>query len=917
MTNFENKLKSFLHDPIDKCFDIRSHVSRAKKYAESLGVKNIEDAVGADVVASCMERSLLPKEIIQEFNEIRHPLSFGKREITIKYNKKDIFSDIEKIFNQIADEIYGFDERKKLLFLWRNLQDKVFNGISEKNKELAKILSVLPADTRIPDHSIWEHLKMASAIEAFWDSENQQILQNNTLFLFSIGPVQSFIVQARKTQDFYLGSYMLSYLTFVAMENVINDFGPTSIIFPDLYKQSLADWFLKKEFNLEIENFDENSLFIPSIPNRFVAIIPETNREEIKKIAQRLKDKITDEINKIKQSIIDQFEIKLDSEQEKIFDNHFKNFPQIYWTALPWKIDQRDIVLDDLKDFIDRNVIEEFKKLIYFAKNNGEFKPNIGFLYQIIYTALEKQLGARKNLREFEQDAEAGVKCSLCGERNVLFFREDNNPRKFLRFNPQAKNLKKNLKNIPLKYLANGEGLCGVCFVKRCFDVYLKEKVSKIFNNLSFPSTSEIATANFKRIAFENAKDEFKSFEAEFNSTGVSQLVSPVPKLKNILEKTVEGHWFFEENLRKEELEKAELSFDENKLKQLRKNLKELTEKIGKPSSYYAVISLDGDNMGKWLSGELLPDIEDAYNSKVWAKLPENFKKELKTVRSKKILTPAVHASISTVLRNYALEFVRMIVEEEHLGKLVYAGGDDVLAFVNLEDLFDVMVKLRAAFSGHIIVDKNGNLKVDWKSKNGFVEKQGKLLLIMGPLASASMGVVIAHYKAPLQLVLKKAHNALEKAKDEEKDSFCLVLIKRSGGERISKLKWIYEDNDKFIDTIQYVKEISKKLNSKEEKKDGYFSDGFIYKIKEEFSKLVQPAGILLVDPTLFEKELYRLLLRSYNGNKKDVEKKKFTKEFSEILSELYRKIGDNVNNFLDLLIIISFVTMEIERIKE
>ncbi len=33
---------------------------------------------------------------------------------------------------------------------------------------------------------------------------------NNHLFLFTLGPVQSFIAQARKTQDLYAGSETLS-----------------------------------------------------------------------------------------------------------------------------------------------------------------------------------------------------------------------------------------------------------------------------------------------------------------------------------------------------------------------------------------------------------------------------------------------------------------------------------------------------------------------------------------------------------------------------------------------------------------------------------------------------------------------------------------------------------------------------------
>ena len=36
MSNFAEKLKVFLHDPVDKCFGIQTHIARAKDYAEKI-----------------------------------------------------------------------------------------------------------------------------------------------------------------------------------------------------------------------------------------------------------------------------------------------------------------------------------------------------------------------------------------------------------------------------------------------------------------------------------------------------------------------------------------------------------------------------------------------------------------------------------------------------------------------------------------------------------------------------------------------------------------------------------------------------------------------------------------------------------------------------------------------------------------
>ncbi len=499
--NFEELLKRFLHDPIDKCFEIQTHEKRSQEYADKVGISGLEDAKGSDQIASCMERSLLPKEkVYQKFNEIKHPLC--ERELKLDTSESvndEVFNLVESVFSKL--NISEYEDKSKFFYLWRNLEDEIFEESSkeEKHKDWIRYLPILPADTRIPDHSIWEHLKIASAVNAFWDNENKILHQSNSLFLFTIGPVQSFISQAKKTQDFFMGSFMLSYLTFVAMKEIINDFGPTSIIYPDLYKQPLVDWFLKNELNITIKNSYSSYVDLPTIPNRFVAIIPETDEKELKEIAEKMKNKIKNEINQAKEKILEDLKINLTEDQKSLFEKHLANFPEIYWVAVPWKLENKDITIDDLKDFFEENEIKKLQEIWDFAQKNGENPPNIGLLYQLLYTALEKSLGARKNLREFSCFEEKGKKCSLCGERNVLFFREGENPQKFLRYNPEAINVK-NIKNFSLKYLADGEGLCGLCFIKRTFEIYLKSlkgEMQEKFKDFGFPSTAEISSIRF------------------------------------------------------------------------------------------------------------------------------------------------------------------------------------------------------------------------------------------------------------------------------------------------------------------------------------------------------------------------------------------------------------------------------------
>ena len=78
-------------------------------------------------------------------------------------------------------------------------------------------------------------------------------------FHFTLGPVQSFVGQARRTKDFWAGSFLLSWLSGVAMVSVEKQGG--SILFPQ------AD----PDFIKAIKNGAENGPKQGTIPNRFKA----------------------------------------------------------------------------------------------------------------------------------------------------------------------------------------------------------------------------------------------------------------------------------------------------------------------------------------------------------------------------------------------------------------------------------------------------------------------------------------------------------------------------------------------------------------------------------------------------------------------------------------------------------------------
>lgn len=473
-----------------------------------------------------------------------------------------------------------------------------------------------------------------------------------------------------------------------------------------------------------------------SYPNRFLIEISFESEEELKVFAKDISDEVLGyfkSLNKIKSLIVQE---------------HIEDFFQIYWSA---------------------------------SEYNGEYKKS--------FDEVEKRLAGAKNSRFFSQLGEVGRKCSICGERNVAVYQK---PMRFY-IEEQRKNLLEARKEDNIQH---GEGLCGVCYIKR---------ISKV---KSFDSTADIAIMNID----ENIRKVYKD----------SQL-------------------FYEENLTKSYFEKNDVKYSlEECQKEFQKFKKEIKSKY-KQTSYYAVVMFDGDDMGKWLSGQKLNDD---------SKLKE------------------FHQDISLNLATFANEAKEILQEPK--GMTVYAGGEDFLGFVNINNLFDVLKELNGKFSELI----SEPLKVKYGLDDNF---------------TFSAGVVIAHYKTPLGTVLSEARKSEKKAKKNSgKDSVCLTVLKRSGEIREATFKH---------KKVEIVEEIVSELKEN-------FSDTFISNLEREFLIMVDEDGNLNLKKSLISTEIERLLKRSKKNETAKVEKMK------ELVSAIYTK---EFRHFTDTLAIAKFIKKEIQ----
>nr|WP_239525596.1 type III-B CRISPR-associated protein Cas10/Cmr2 [Marinitoga litoralis] len=245
-----------------------------------------------------------------------------------------------------------------------------------------------------------------------------------------------------------------------------------------------------------------------------------------------------------------------------------------------------------------------------------------------------------------------------------------------------------------------------------------------------------------------------------------------------------------------------------NKLKDIR-STKDIAGKYN-----LAVLLMDGDNMGKWISGNLGPSIKNRLHSKIASELKRENEEYIKILDEIHFVTPAYQRMISRTLNHFS-NFVPKIVEEFD-GLLIYAGGDDVLALFPSNKVFNAANKLRKVYSGI------GDVSID-----NYVFKKGWCYLnnipifnMMGKTATMSAGITISKHNFNLKLALNKAREMEKLAKDNEerntkKNSFAIATIRRSGQVTHSKSFWDIEMYDVLAKAQDFIEKFENEKSIK------------------------------------------------------------------------------------------------------
>ncbi|MFN8627795.1 MAG: type III-B CRISPR-associated protein Cas10/Cmr2 [Candidatus Binatia bacterium] len=797
------KIAAFLHDPPEKpgiLFHTGAggHERVAAEHRKALGFPESEFgrfaelAKRADHLAAGADRPPMTKEEwtridFQRKPQVIHPLSGTAYDLgSLAQHEWDgvtgtVQIAMDKIKACYSQPHKGFSEwARRSIALWRELPE--FLARRRGESAIGNLWRVLPADTRNPDHSIWDHLKLTSALAGALSDPEGRPTVDPALLLVTLGPVQSFIAAARKTSDLWAGSWILSWLAWQAMLAVVGRFGPDCVIFPDLRQQPLVDLWLKQEVGLG--QVDDRLSPAPadltraSLPNRFLAVVPHPLAAEVGRAAARNAHAAMRRL--AEQSIQEALPGRgLPGGIRSRVCEQVLRYLEVRWVAARWPGAFQDAaaMLRSAQAGGDDSEIPGLALQAALVGGKVEFwqARHSGPLYGDLYGLTDRCVGASKRVYDFgAADVAPGSRCAQTGEFEPV---AQGKPR------PSDRD-----DEIPVSpHLAEGEKLSAVVVMKRelrrCLTGLLDVSTEAI-QRLHFPATGSIAAAPYlERLAEQNSAPVRELAAALEQDDVARDRGQSVPaRTHGLLQNAgLRGLGYLDARALFAD-DNLEAFVDEDGCKissAVRAAIQKVWKAHGRPTPYYALVLADGDSMGAWLSGEKAPPLANVLHPALLGAWSPEAQDAIRDHR--RPLSPAHHAAVSGALRAFSSELIPRFFESDLSAKLVYSGGDDVLALLPLRDLPDLLEVLPRLFSGEPLPDGRRFFDLG----RGYARFGMQPQPLMGEKASLSAGVVVAHQKAPFQSLLAAARVAEHSAKQLDGKAAVTVTILKHSGERI------------------------------------------------------------------------------------------------------------------------------------
>ncbi|MFW6087644.1 MAG: type III-B CRISPR-associated protein Cas10/Cmr2, partial [Myxococcota bacterium] len=711
------KVAAFVHDPPEKALVLLRGKGHERGTVSTLCRRLFDaDAIPGDVDAAVRkadrwaaaadrpdrprtERRFAAWDVVRfpEQPVLVHPLSGQRYEL----DRLDVpVEHAEHLASAHMGDLVGDNGELRAVFhrLWRL-------GPEVDARDIKHVWQLLPADTRVPDHAIWEHLGLVSALAGVFATGDRP-----ALLAVSLGPVQDFIAQARSTSDLWAGSHLLSAMAWEAMKPLCEELGPDAVLFPTLRGVPLVDLWLEEQGLVSFNDprwkkaaSDANPLFGASLPNRFLAIVPESAVDRLAgRVTEAVRGWTRDEARKAWDRIAQVAEVG-DSPDHALhqIDAQITGFPEVHWAAAPWS-EEPDALAQALArmhggsghGFFGSRAWEALQGELPVTNREGKqlsfWAPNPGVHYPAAYDLVDRGLAAAKATRPFDPLDQEGYRCSLCGEREWLTATPEcvRNPRGEIQ---QDDPWHRVVERRPA-WARGTEHLCAVCTLKRLWPTLFSDRIRAAVEGLDglqryvvsthtmalAPVVSDLLAAPASKLE----QIESKIQEIDENLGSLEGLRIALPRRlaeegrdnpnKSTVRRLLAALEALGDAEKRPEAEGARGPSPEAILSERDDLHKEVRKVTGRPvEGYYALLLLDGDRMGAWLSSAAgraeavgRPPFGELWHSGVAKEVRQELTGIERYLDAPAPPSPGYHAALSSALGSLSAEVFPALVEE-------------------------------------------------------------------------------------------------------------------------------------------------------------------------------------------------------------------------------------------------------------
>ena len=900
---WQSKIWGLLHDPALKALhdasgrgsegvwrllDVMQDWISPKSSDASDDQKYIGDA---DLIASASDRSAISNlPIAIDYQTIDRGLTLGiGLEIThllsaetifwqlqpdkyyslqIAGNRAEYLRDCEK--SVVPDSIKESEDFQKVFWwFWRCFPEAICRRFEDDS------LMLMPAETRLPDGSIWSHASITSALAGCLAGYTEPQKTRPHLATFTFSPIQELIKASRKMRDFWAGSWLLHYLSARICWKLALKYGPDCLLYPSLYAQPLIDyWLLEKypDFSDLVKKPSAEKLLTAGFPNVIMVLLPE---DKVKAAMQMAQQTLREEWLDLAQKVLNFLQterhwMRALDEYDLTWQGWLEHQWQHYWAAVPlghpnyrlkdtgilrsqasidedqWVSAQNQTyhLTDKQRLFVDKELT--FLRASFLDKNNNPrpCKPgvNIGSWWAAVVDETRTVQAACKNARDWELPVAFGPRSTISGIGSVVhpspgnsWITEGESQHYWARsaglFDGREQlNATETVKRVLHKILPELFPDCG------------EEKIATSYPDLTGGVAGYLKTHSQK----ERQHFECACRAIQQQHPWVNEVIQDIhnkwgipwaDERENVQEfqyhpRLLNAGWLVEDADVDDVIKKEYQSEINNTLKRFYPGVN--------PASWYVLAAGDGDGMSDWLKGKKmkryydylpapLKNLADEHSEQIGyvfnvdelSEVRSQFSEFVKDQEIKKRMGPSTHNALSRALLDFSNQLVPYLTEKRYAGRLIYGGGDDVLAYTNLWEWDEWLWDIRQCFRGQDDpageFDNRGNY---WQWKGSELPKglSKRPLFTMGSTATISFGVVIAHQSVPLAIALEnlwEAENQAKKHKDEQenkKDAVQVRVLYANGNQLQATSK--FETFDKWKDILDFD---WKKYNLEEE----------------------------------------------------------------------------------------------------